>query len=220
MVLRATFPRAALKVTPVANSVMISGFVDQAEQIDRIIRIAEEYYPKVINNMTVGGVQTVLLHVKVMEVSRTKLRQLGFDWAKITGSNMVTSGASGMILPPSSPALPSGVPGTGTPPCAQRTSNNPINGDLRLQRGQRRQRVLRRAERPAAGQPAEDPLRADAGRRKRPGGVVQLSAAKLPCPSRKASAASPFNCKTTARRSTLFPSCWATARSTWRCGPA
>ncbi len=94
---------------------MISGFVDQAEHIDRIIRIAEEYYPKVINNMTVGGVQQVLLHVKIMEVSRTKLRQLGFDWAKITGSNVVTSGVSGLILPPSSPALPSGA-GASTPP--------------------------------------------------------------------------------------------------------
>ena len=49
---------------------MISGFVDQPEHIDRIIRIAEEYYPKVINNMTVGGCQQVLLHVKIMEVSR------------------------------------------------------------------------------------------------------------------------------------------------------
>ena len=85
MMLRATFPNAALKVVPVANSVLISGYVDQPEHIDRIIRIAEEYYPKVINNMTVGGVQQVLLHVKVMEVSRTKLRQLGFDFAKITG---------------------------------------------------------------------------------------------------------------------------------------
>ena len=34
-----------------------------------------------INNITVGGVQQVLLKVKVMEVSRTKLRQLGVDWA-------------------------------------------------------------------------------------------------------------------------------------------
>ena len=97
MLLQATFPNAALKVMPVANSVMISGFVDQPEHIDRIVRIAEEYYPKVINNMTVGGVQQVLLHVKVMEVSRTKLRRLGFDWAKITGSNVITSGLSGLI---------------------------------------------------------------------------------------------------------------------------
>ena len=51
--------------------------------------------------MTVGGVQQVMLHVKIMEVSRTKLRQLGFDWAKITGSNIGDVGPSGLIVPPS-----------------------------------------------------------------------------------------------------------------------
>jgi pilus assembly protein CpaC len=111
MVLRTTFPSAALKVTPVSNSVLISGFVDQAESIDRIVRIAEEYYPKVINNMTVGGVQLVLLHVKVMEVSRTKLRRLGFDFSKITGPNVVTSSPSGALVDtinttPVTPATP------------------------------------------------------------------------------------------------------------------
>ena len=55
MVLRTTFPNTALKVTPVASSVMISGFVDKNEHIERIIQIAEQYYPKVINNMTVAG---------------------------------------------------------------------------------------------------------------------------------------------------------------------
>jgi pilus assembly protein CpaC len=97
MVLRSAFPNAALKVVPVANSVMISGFVDQPEHVERIVRIAEEYYPKVINNMAVGGCQQVLLHVKVMEVSRTKLRRLGFDWGKVTGSNVVTSSPIGLV---------------------------------------------------------------------------------------------------------------------------
>jgi pilus assembly protein CpaC len=114
MLLRAQFPNAALSIVPVANSVLISGYVDKVEHIDRIVRIAEEYYPKVINNMTVGGVQTVLLHVRVMEVSRTKLRQLGFDWAKITGGNTVASGVSGMLQSPTSPSLPTGVVGTGS----------------------------------------------------------------------------------------------------------
>ncbi len=104
MLLRTTFPTSALKVTPVSNSVMISGFVDQQEHIDRILRIAEEYYPKVINNMTVSGVQQVLLHVKVMEVSRTKLapprvrlqlcerselRDLGHFWSAADGAGHV-----------------------------------------------------------------------------------------------------------------------------------
>jgi pilus assembly protein CpaC len=68
--------------------------------------------------MTVGGVQQVLLHVKVMEVSRTKLRRLGFDWAKATGTNVVASGISGMIAPLSQAgktgllnSASSGVPG-------------------------------------------------------------------------------------------------------------
>lgn len=97
MLLRSQFPNAAIKVIPISNGVVISGYVDQPEHIDRIVRMAEEYYPKVINNMTVGGVQQVLLHVKVMEVSRTKLRRLGFDFTKITNGNVVFSGVSGLI---------------------------------------------------------------------------------------------------------------------------
>ncbi len=174
MVLRSAFPNAALKVVPVANAVMISGFVDQPEHIDRIVRIAEEYYPKVINNMTVGGVQQVLLHVKVMEVSRTKLRQLGFDWAKITGGNMVTSSPSGLIAQPSSPALPAGVPNTNMLPPLSTVTSNPISFDLCLQRDERHQRVFRRARRPAAGRPDEDHVRADAGDHQRAGRLVQL----------------------------------------------
>jgi pilus assembly protein CpaC len=97
LVLRTRFPNAALNVTPVGNSVLVSGFVDQPEHIDRIIRIAEEYYPKVINNMSVGGCQQVLLHVKIMEVSRTKLRRLGFDWAQVSGSNRFTSSPASLL---------------------------------------------------------------------------------------------------------------------------
>ncbi len=96
-VLRSQFPNATLKVVPVATGVLISGYVDRPEHVDLVKRIAEEYYPKVIDNITVGGVHQVLLHVKVMEVSRTKLRRLGFDWAKITGGNVVASTISGLI---------------------------------------------------------------------------------------------------------------------------
>ncbi|MBN2218329.1 MAG: histidine kinase, partial [Pirellulales bacterium] len=67
------------------------------EHVSQIIRIAEEYYPKVINSITVSGVQQVLLHVKIMEVSRTKLRMMGFDWAQISGDNIVASTVSGLI---------------------------------------------------------------------------------------------------------------------------
>jgi len=97
MILKMQFPDANLKVVPVGSGVMIAGYVDQPDHVSLITRIAEEYYPKVIPAMTVSGVQQILLHVRVMEVSRTKLRALGFDFAKVTGNNLVVSGVSGLI---------------------------------------------------------------------------------------------------------------------------
>ena len=86
MLLRSQFPKAALKVIPLANSVIVSGYVDDPGQVAPIIQMAEDYHSKVINHITVGGVQQVLLQVKVLEVSRTKLRTAGFDWGALGGS--------------------------------------------------------------------------------------------------------------------------------------
>ncbi len=97
MLLQEQFPNSSLRAVPVGTAVLLSGFVDQPEHISRIVEIAEQYYPKVINNMTVAGVQEVVLNVRVMEVSRTKLRTLGMDWAKITSGNLVFSGVSGLL---------------------------------------------------------------------------------------------------------------------------
>ncbi len=98
MILDTQFPQSNLQVVPLLNSVMISGYVDQPEHVQRIIEVASQYYPKVLNNITVGGAQQVLLKVKVYEVSRTKLRAVGFDFAKFTGnSNMFVSGVSGLL---------------------------------------------------------------------------------------------------------------------------
>jgi pilus assembly protein CpaC len=111
MILRTQFPKASLSVIPVGGSVLVSGYVDQQENIPAIMRIAEEYYPKVINRMTVSGVQQVLLHVKIMEVSRTKLRTLGFDFANVTGGSIVQSGVSGLLATSANATLDSGVGG-------------------------------------------------------------------------------------------------------------
>jgi pilus assembly protein CpaC len=98
LLLRSQFPTAAVKLTPTSSSsLLLSGYVDRTDYVNRIVTIAQEFYPKVINNMVVGGSQQVLLHVKVMEVSRTNLKDLGFDFANFSGSNFVGSSASGII---------------------------------------------------------------------------------------------------------------------------
>lgn len=95
--LKSEFPEAALKIRPLSTSVVISGYVPNAEMVGRIVRMAEDYYQNVINNMTVGGVQQINLHVKVMEVSRTKLRRLGVDWANVNGNDFIVQSVSGLV---------------------------------------------------------------------------------------------------------------------------
>lgn len=97
MLLRSEFPQASLRVRPLATAVVLSGRVDRAEDVSRIVHMAEDYYPKVINNVTVGGVQQVLLNVKVMEVSRTKLRALGFDWVNVGRSDVIVQSVAGVL---------------------------------------------------------------------------------------------------------------------------
>lgn len=91
------FPAASIRVRPLETSVMLSGWVDDPESISMIVRMAEDYYPKVINNLRVGNNQQVMLNVRVMEVSRTKLRRLGVDWAVLGSSDFVAQTISGLI---------------------------------------------------------------------------------------------------------------------------
>jgi pilus assembly protein CpaC len=62
------------------------------------MRLAEDYAPKVINNINVGGVQQILLKVKVMEISRTKLRRMATDFSYLSGGGgFFSTGVSGLL---------------------------------------------------------------------------------------------------------------------------
>lgn len=112
LLLRTQFPTAALKVIPTANAVIVSGYVDDPNQVQRIIDIATDYAPKVLNNIRVGGVQQVLLQIKVMEVSRTKLRNMGFDWGTLgrAGQGFATNGVGQLLTTMTTQSGGGGVP--------------------------------------------------------------------------------------------------------------
>ena len=97
MIISTEFPNASVRVRPIAQSVVLSGFVDRQDHVSQIIRIAEDYYPKVVSHITVGGVQQISLNVKVYEVSRTRLRTLGMEWSTSNGADFVVSSISGLI---------------------------------------------------------------------------------------------------------------------------
>jgi len=95
--LESEFPEATLRIRPLARSVYITGYVPRPEMVQEITRLAKDYYRDVINGITVGGVHQVALHVKVMEVSRTKLRQLGLDWEFASKDFTLYQGAGGVM---------------------------------------------------------------------------------------------------------------------------
>ncbi len=98
--LQTQFPNSTIRVYRYSESLVLKGFVDRPDFVSQIMRLAEDYAPKVINNITVGGVQQVLLKVKVMEISRTKLRDMGVDWAVVDGSSILAaSNVSGLLQP-------------------------------------------------------------------------------------------------------------------------
>jgi len=106
--LESEFPEARLRVRPLAKSVYITGYVPRTEMVHDITTFAQDYYKDVICGITVGGVQQVALHVKVMVVSRTKLRELGLDWKFLGEAFEISQGAAGLLaqsmLPPGSGA--------------------------------------------------------------------------------------------------------------------
>jgi pilus assembly protein CpaC len=95
-ILNSQLPFASLKVTPIGEGAILSGTVTSAEDVERAVSITEQFYTTVINNIKVVGVQQVLLHTKLMEVSRTKLRDLGIDWT-FSGNTLAISSLPGAI---------------------------------------------------------------------------------------------------------------------------
>ncbi len=91
------FPSAALKVTVLPTGAIISGTVTDGDEVETVIAVCEQFYPNVVNNIRVAGVQSVLLHTKVLEISRTKLRALGIDLGYLNSNFIAVTGMSEML---------------------------------------------------------------------------------------------------------------------------
>lgn len=99
-ILSSQLPFASLKVLPVNNAAIVSGSVTSVDDVDRAVAIVEQFYTSVVNNIKVVGVQQVLLHTRIMEVSRTKLRDLGVDFAFTDGESLFVNAPGNLINAP------------------------------------------------------------------------------------------------------------------------
>ncbi len=85
------FPNCSIEAFKVQEAVALRGWVTNPEHITQITEIAEQFYPKVLNQMRVGGVQQVLLKVKVMEAQRSLIRELGMNFTYLSRGGYVNS---------------------------------------------------------------------------------------------------------------------------------
>ena len=103
------FPGSAVDVISLRDSVVLRGWVTEPSAIPQIIAIAKQMYPTVHNQMSVGGVNVVQLHVKIIEVQRSKLKQLGFNFVA-SGQQYAVAQTVGGLAPLSAMSVPFGGP--------------------------------------------------------------------------------------------------------------
>src|SRR4029079_11070026 len=69
------------------DSVVLEGMVRNAVDSDRAVQIADTYAPgKVVNLLSLGSAQQVMLDVRFAEVKRSALKQLGLSWDILGGT--------------------------------------------------------------------------------------------------------------------------------------
>ena len=83
------------------DSVILEGTVSNAVVADRAVQIAETYAPgKVVNLLSLGSAQQVMLEVRFAEVNRSALSQIGVSWGtKNTGPTRYAIGGGASVTP-------------------------------------------------------------------------------------------------------------------------
>lgn len=117
--IRQAAPQAQVHVTSLMDTVVLNGIVPDAEAAQQITQIAQVFSPKVQSFLRVAGAQQVLLRCTVAEVSRSAIRQLGFngfayghDFFGVNQINQINPVSIGVPsgLPIESPVIPPAAP--------------------------------------------------------------------------------------------------------------
>ncbi|HEV2596078.1 MAG TPA: type II and III secretion system protein family protein [Sphingomicrobium sp.] len=83
------------------DSVILEGMVSNSVAADKAVQIAETYAPgKVVNLLSLGSAQQVMLEVRFAEVNRSALSQIGVGWGtKNTGDTRYAIGGGASLGP-------------------------------------------------------------------------------------------------------------------------
>src|SRR5947209_10565377 len=96
---RRVFPDEQISVTPSRAAIVLSGHVSTEDVAKRAGELASAYSPKIINVLTFGpvGAQEVLIQVKLAEVDRSALTQLGVNFISNCAANTIGTVTTGQF---------------------------------------------------------------------------------------------------------------------------
>lgn len=107
------FPEeTGIRVSTSREHVTISGTVSSPTRLSHVLSVAEAYAPgKVVNLLQVGGVQQVMLEVRVAEMSRDLIRRLGINigYLSASGGEFAATTLGGVSAHAAAAAGPFGV---------------------------------------------------------------------------------------------------------------
>jgi pilus assembly protein CpaC len=106
------FPEeTGVRVSTSLDHITVSGTVSSASRMSHVLAVAEAYAPaKVVNLLQVGGVQQVMLEVRVAEMNRELIRRLGINIGYLAGGmdTWATTTLSGLSEMTTTGGLPGG----------------------------------------------------------------------------------------------------------------
>lgn len=107
--LAALLPGEPVAVRGAGDSLIIEGTVSSAVAADRAARVAETYAPgKVVNFLSLGAPQQVLLEVRFSEMQRNTVKELGFRTLTATNNNRFQGASGPDLFPPGADRIPRG----------------------------------------------------------------------------------------------------------------
>lgn len=91
--LRRVLPNASIQVEPIRDSVILTGLVANASESSMAAQIAAQFVAKpenVLNMLAIAGKDQVMLKVRIVEVQRSAIKQLGVSTDLLFNDNLKT----------------------------------------------------------------------------------------------------------------------------------
>jgi pilus assembly protein CpaC len=107
--LQRLFPESAVEAIRLRDSIVLRGWVTEPDQIPQVVEISSQFAPTIHNQMRVAGENQIQLNVRVMEVQRSQVMELGFNFL-LVGQQYYVSSTPGGLVPIQSVTLPFGGP--------------------------------------------------------------------------------------------------------------